>query len=263
MIVEKSFQTESGTLNYAEGSNSGPPLVLLHGITADWNSFMPLFATLSQRWHIYAPDFRGHGKSSSVPGQYRLVDYAEDITQFIRSTFDKPPAIFGHSLGGMVGILVAAHHPELARALIVGDSLLYKETLSEFQPNSIEEQQNIIRSISSVDEMAEAISTREPTQSGAWHRYVANSYTNLDADILELFCDFGEEYDCASLFPKIICPVLLLQSALLTDEDVEKAIAQLSKGYFAKFDGMGHELHLEPGGYQVVTEICLFLESLR
>jgi hypothetical protein len=51
MFVEKTFQTESGTLNYAEGPNSGPPLVLIHGITSNWTQFIPLMATLSQRWH--------------------------------------------------------------------------------------------------------------------------------------------------------------------------------------------------------------------
>ncbi len=159
MLAEKTFQTNSGILNYAEGPNSGPPLVLLHGITGNWTHFMPLMATLSQRWHIYAPDFRGHGKSSHIPGQYRGVDYAEDIIQFIRSELDESPAVFGHSLGGCVGILVAAHHPELVRALIVGDSLLYKEAVAEFQESrgDVSERQDQLRSITSVDEMAETI----------------------------------------------------------------------------------------------------------
>jgi len=69
MIVEKSFQTESGILNYAEGPESGPPLVLLHGITSNWKLFMRLLPTLSQRWHIYAPDFRGKDEQGHRQGK--------------------------------------------------------------------------------------------------------------------------------------------------------------------------------------------------
>ena len=262
MFEEKIFQTESGTLNYAEGPESGPPLVLLHGITANWNSFVPLLGTLSQRWHIYAPDFRGHGRSSRVPGQYRLGDHAEDISQFIKSSLNEPPAIFGHSLGGMVGILVSSRHPELVRALVVGDSLLYRDTIAEWLENrgDIRETQNQIRSTSSVDEMASAIQEKTADRQGAVQRWLARSYTMLDPDILEFF---SEEYDCATLLPRISCPVLLLQAALMADGDVERALSQLQKGYVVRFPEIDHILHLAPEGYQVVNAVCLFLESLR
>ncbi len=254
MLVEKSFQTESSTLNYAEGPDSGPPLVLLHGITANWTMYMPLMATLSQRWHIYAPDFPGHGKSSRLPGQYSLLDYAEDTSQFVRSNFDEPPAIFGSSLGGMVGILVAARHPELVRALIVGDSPLYKETVAEIlekRGDDVGETQDQIRSISSVDEMASAIQELTAARQAAFQRWLAKSYTMLDPAILELH--INEEYDGESLLPEISCPVLLLQASLMADGDVERALGQLQKGYVVRFPEMDHILNLEPQGYQVVN----------
>ncbi len=62
---------------------SGPPLVLLHGGSARWQSSMPLIPALSQRWHLYAPDLRGHDKSGWVPGHYRLNDYYEQLFQMI------------------------------------------------------------------------------------------------------------------------------------------------------------------------------------
>ena len=259
MLVEKTFETDSGTLNYAEGPDSGPPLILLHGITANWTTFMPLAATLSQRWHIYALDFRGHGKSSRVSGQYRLVDHDEDTLQFIRSNFDEPPTIIGHSLGGMVGIMLAAQHPELVRALIVGDSLLYKETVAAFLENrgDMREKQDQLRSTSCVDEMALAVQT--PRQ-GAFQRWQAKAHTMLDPDILEFY---SEEYDCESLLSRISCPVLLLQATVMADSDVERALGQLQKGYVVRFPELDHGLHLETQGYQVVNAICLFLESLR
>src|SRR5581483_4599365 len=55
---------------------------------------------------------------------YREIQYAADISQFLHGTVGKPAIIFGHSLGGMIGMHIAAHEPTLVRALIVGDSMI-------------------------------------------------------------------------------------------------------------------------------------------
>ncbi len=263
MLEEKTFQTQSGTLNYAEGPASGrPPVLLLHGIQTNWTSFMPLISMLGLRWHIFALDFRGHGKSSWVTGQYRIENYAQDVVEFIESAMPEPPAIFGESLGGMVGIMVAAENPDSVRALIVGDSLLYREAVDQYLENfeGASERQELIRSISDIDEMAGALEQHFAAQQGAFQRYAAKCFTKLDPDIQNR--EVGEKYDCEVLLPKITCPTLLLQSALLSDDDVERALGQLSKGYAVRFPDMGHLLHLEPQGYEVVNTVSLFLESL-
>jgi len=69
MFKERTFDTGEVILNYAEGPASGPPLVLLHGFTGRWQGFLPLLPALSLRWHVYAPDYRGHGKSGRVAGK--------------------------------------------------------------------------------------------------------------------------------------------------------------------------------------------------
>ncbi|NKB71299.1 MAG: alpha/beta fold hydrolase [Candidatus Latescibacteria bacterium] len=266
MYVEKSFQTKSGTLNYAEGPASGPPLLLLHGVTANWTMFTPMLATLSQRWHVFAPDFRGHGKSSHVSGRYQFTNYAEDIPPFIESTFSEPPVILGASLGGMVGILVAANYPEQVRALIVGDSLLYPETIAQWreQVGDTQKRREEIDAAPPVKEMAEIFRQSPPERRDGWNRWAAHSYLQLDSDILNFQGaeDIAKEYNCAELLPKIQCPVLLIQ-AFIMQNDADRALSQLQDGYIARFGDLGHLMDLEPEGYQVLNEICLFLESLR
>jgi pimeloyl-ACP methyl ester carboxylesterase len=61
VLTEHRFHTDVVTLNYAEGEAYGPPLVLLHGGSACWQSVLPLIPDLRQGWHVYAPDLRGHG----------------------------------------------------------------------------------------------------------------------------------------------------------------------------------------------------------
>ena len=262
MVKEKTFQTRSGTLNYVEGPASGPPVLLLHGIQGSWNHFMPLISVLGMRWHIFAMDFRGHGKSSWVTGQYRIEDFAQDVVEFIEAALPEPPAIYGESLGGMVGIMVAAENPGSVRALIVGDSLLYREVVDEYLQNfkGAAERQELIRSISDIDEMAEALKEQFGVYQGALLRCAGKWFTRLDPDVQNRVV--GDKYDCATLLPKISCPTLLLQAALISDDDVERALNQLKRGYAVKFPDMGHLLHLEPEGYQVVNAVSLFLESL-
>jgi len=110
MVAEHTFHTGTVELNYAEGEASGPPIVLLHGGSLRWQSVMLLIRDLAARWHVYAPDLRGHGRSGRVPGRYRLQDYASDVALFLEQVVNAPAILVGHSLGGHVAILVAALH---------------------------------------------------------------------------------------------------------------------------------------------------------
>src|SRR5690348_13520571 len=70
-------------------------------------------------WHVYAPDLRGHGLSGRVPGHYLIQDFVPDISAFLQGVVRTPAVVVGHSLGGNVGIMLAAQYPHLVRALIV------------------------------------------------------------------------------------------------------------------------------------------------
>lgn len=63
MLSEKTFDAGAVSVNYAEGPRSGPPLVLLHGVTSRWQAFLTMMPVLAQRWHVVAADLRGHGRS--------------------------------------------------------------------------------------------------------------------------------------------------------------------------------------------------------
>src|SRR4051812_18827608 len=127
---EHRFDAGSVEINYGEGPPNGPPLIMLHGLAARWQLFMPLIPALSQDWHIYALDLRGHGSSGrSAEGKYTLEEYTADTEAFLTQVVKEPAVLYGHSLGGWAAMEVAARHPELVRAVIVGDSALYESTV--------------------------------------------------------------------------------------------------------------------------------------
>jgi len=89
-LRERLFATGEVAINYAEGSANGPAFVLLHGGSARWQYGRDLLEMLADDWHVYAPDFRGHGKSGRVPGAYILADYVRDTAHSWRASWPSP-----------------------------------------------------------------------------------------------------------------------------------------------------------------------------
>src|SRR5687768_16507523 len=71
-------------LHYAEqGDPAGPVLILLHGYSDSWFSFSRILPLLAPRFHVFALDQRGHGRSSSPDSGYAPADLAEDVVAFM------------------------------------------------------------------------------------------------------------------------------------------------------------------------------------
>jgi pimeloyl-ACP methyl ester carboxylesterase len=96
---------------------------MLHGGAWRWQEYLSLIPSLSRRWHTYALDLRGNGRSGWVPDTYRLQDFEEDNAEFV-SRLNAPAALVGHSIGGVIALMVAARCPDKVKALIIEDSPL-------------------------------------------------------------------------------------------------------------------------------------------
>ncbi len=263
---EDFFSAGDVHIHYIESSRNGPPLVLLHGTARDWNSFSVLLPKLSSRFHIFIPDLRGHGQSGRVRGGYRVSQFAADISSFIRNLVPAVPAIFGHSLGGIVALSVAAEFP--LSAVIVGDSMFSPENLAAGIYHSLflqlrsllvcgGSQERIARGIGKIqlqlpgiDEpvaIADLAGNTEPILL-EW----ARSALSTDPDVLSMALDAStyEDWKAEKVLPQIPCPVLLLQGnpeldALLTDSDVVLAKRLLRSAEHIKFPLLGHALFMQ------------------
>ena len=134
LLEEKKYDTGEAVLNYAEGPDSGPPLVLLHGLTDCWQYFLPILPALSLRSHIYALDFRGHGGSSRSP-PYRYCDHISDNISFLENMIGEETTLFGATMGGGVSLMVAGNRPDLVRAIVFGDASLNVENVQTVMSN--------------------------------------------------------------------------------------------------------------------------------
>lgn len=108
---------------YEERGQGGPAFVFIHGWACDRSVWAPQLDDLSRDYHCLAVDLRGRGESDAVP-PFDIVTAADDVAEIIR-TFELAPVIaVGHSLGGLVALLLNHRHPGLVCGVVLGDSPL-------------------------------------------------------------------------------------------------------------------------------------------
>lgn len=109
-------------LAYVEaGRRDGPPLLLLHGFTDSSRIWTILLPYLSDH-RVLIPDQRGHGGSDAPLCCYSPHVLAEDARLFLDAMGVERAAVVGHSLGSMVGQVLAAEHPQRVERLVLAAS---------------------------------------------------------------------------------------------------------------------------------------------
>jgi pimeloyl-ACP methyl ester carboxylesterase len=287
-LQERQLDTGAVTINYAKGPPSGPPLVLLPGGSGRWQNYEGIIPDLAARFHLYAPDFRGHGKSGRVPGRYRLEDFADDTIAFLRQCVADPAFLFGSSLGGMVALMVAARAPGDVRAVVVGDAPLSDARWRRPLPRARRAKNTAWRDLAggklSIAEIAEALKDTLTTVPGqdepvtmrekhgedsGVYEFVATNLYHTDPDFFTALLDGSIRvgYETEKVLPAIRCPVLLLQAdpdagGVMTDAEVERALPLLARPRHVRFEQTGHALFLPPSKEPVLRAVIEFLESL-
>jgi pimeloyl-ACP methyl ester carboxylesterase len=97
----------------------GDPLVLLHGGLVDARFFEPNLGPLSERFHVYTPERRGHGHTPDVEGPITYQLMADDTIAFLEQVVGGPADLLGHSDGAFIAMLVAMQRPELVNRLVM------------------------------------------------------------------------------------------------------------------------------------------------
>lgn len=105
------------------GSGPGPPVLAVHGITANGLSFARTAAALSARGGppLLAPDLRGRGASGHLPGPYGLAAHVDDLVAVLDSRGVRRGVVVGHSMGAFVAALLAVRHPDRVSGLLLVD----------------------------------------------------------------------------------------------------------------------------------------------
>jgi pimeloyl-ACP methyl ester carboxylesterase len=103
-------------------AGSGPPIVLIHGITSSADTWAAAMRGLAREHTVIAPDLLGHGASAKPRGDYSLGAYASGMRDLLAALGHDRVTIVGHSLGGGVAMQFAYQFPERTERLVLVSS---------------------------------------------------------------------------------------------------------------------------------------------
>jgi esterase len=110
-------------LHYLDWGNAGaPPVVCVHGYTSSAQGFNAPARHFQDRFHVIAPDVRGHGESAWSPaGEYQYHDQVNDLSELVDQLGLARFTLIGTSMGGIIAMAYAGAHPERLLRLIIND----------------------------------------------------------------------------------------------------------------------------------------------
>ncbi len=255
------------------GDPAAPPVLLLHGLRDHSRSWDWTANALADRYFLIAPDLRGHGDSdwTELEG-YALSSYVLDLADIAAAFGLERYAIVGHSLGGALGLRLAAAFPDKVAAVsgveCIEMPLVREErakpvpyparlrqwidqrqanrartrsgyaTLAEARARMLREQQ--LLDAETIDHLLAHAMRRDGT--GAWH-------WKFDPGTLPRppFDQFGREQD--QILEAVECPVLLQYGdAGWVPMPPPERMARLRNHRVIPFPGGTHWLHHEQRG---------------
>ncbi|HWV75367.1 MAG TPA: alpha/beta hydrolase [Pseudosphingobacterium sp.] len=117
------------------GDKSKPTLVLLHGYPTSSHMYRNLIQSLSDKYHLIAPDYPGYGKSEQPPMaefEYTFDNFARIITALLKKLEIQKYSLYLMDYGAPVGFRIASASPEKIDTLIVQNGCAYEEGLEAF-----------------------------------------------------------------------------------------------------------------------------------
>ena len=123
MVGTDRFLTLNGLkLHYVDHGRAGDPAVLLlHGVTFDGHMWDRFASQVGVRCRVLSLTARGHGDSARAES-YEGSVFVEDAAAFIDAAGISPALMCGYSMGGSVGMGLAAIHPDKVSKLIIVES---------------------------------------------------------------------------------------------------------------------------------------------
>jgi pimeloyl-ACP methyl ester carboxylesterase len=243
------------------GQTDAPRTVLaVHGLTRNGRDFDRLATTLSNPagpgLRVVCPDIVGRGRSDWLPvaAQYTYPQYLSDMTALVARLGVSAVDWIGTSMGGLVGMMLAAQPGTPIRRLVMNDvgPLLPKAAMTRIagyvsqDPRfaKLEEVEAYLRQVHA---------PFGPLSDSDWRHLALNSHRRLDGGGFGLGYDPqigaafkmapGKDIDLWAMWDKVACPVLVLRgekSDLLLPKTAEEMKSRGPKATVVTFTGVGH-----------------------
>jgi len=215
-------------------ASAQPPVICVHGLIRNGRDFDYLSLALEREGRqVFCPDIVGRGKSDWLanPANYNYAQYITDLTALIARTGAESVDWVGTSMGGLIGMLLAAETKTPIRRLVLNDigpfiSRAALERIGAYIGQSpvfddFEGVEKYLREIYSPFGDLTDENWRHLAHHGA--RTMANNKLGLayDPAIAQAFLAVNQDVDLWWVYDRVRCPVLLLHGL---DSDVLPAL---------------------------------------
>jgi pimeloyl-ACP methyl ester carboxylesterase len=123
-----SYFNHNGVKVYYEVYGEGKPLVLLHGNGGSIRSRANMLPELSARYKVIAFDARCHGKTDCPTGYLTYEQIASDVSAVLDHLNLDSVYVWGHSDGGILGLLLAIHYPKKVKKILATGANMRPDT---------------------------------------------------------------------------------------------------------------------------------------
>lgn len=113
------IRVNGAELHYEDTGGDGPPLVFSHGLLWSGRMFAAQMAAFKDRYRVITYDHRGQGQSEVTADGYDMETLYADAVALIEALGIAPCHFAGLSMGGFMGMRLAARRPDLLRSLIL------------------------------------------------------------------------------------------------------------------------------------------------
>jgi len=115
------YYTTNKTNIYYELHGSGPPILLIAGMSSDSKSWQFILKKLAKHYTLIIFDNRGCGRSDQK-GEFSLSQLAEDAVALVEMLGYEKLHLIGHSMGGMIAQELVLAHPDRIDKLVLAST---------------------------------------------------------------------------------------------------------------------------------------------
>lgn len=116
------YAVNQGTKLYWEEHGSGPPVLLIMGLSFTHEMWFRVLSSFTSRYRVILFDNRGVGASGVPPGRYSIPKMATDALAVLDAAGVSAAHVIGASMGGMIAQELALRYPERVRTLVLGST---------------------------------------------------------------------------------------------------------------------------------------------
>ena len=110
-----------GPVHYIDYGGAGPAALLVHGLGGSALNWMSVGPGIAKGYRVLALDLAGFGETPLFGRSAAVGANAALVHEFIARVIGEPALVIGNSMGGHIGVLVAAAHPQSVRSLVLVD----------------------------------------------------------------------------------------------------------------------------------------------